>query len=76
MCEAGKPGSLPKHASTTLSRAVKQDCQQYSQLCTSFQEGQSALQAAVAKPQMMQALQAVSGPWHNEQQVLCGHARA
>ena len=50
---------LPKHASTTLSRAVKQECQPYHQLCATFTEGWPAWHAAASKTQMMQTLQTV-----------------
>ena len=57
---AGKARALPRHAPSVLVRAVKQDCQAYLQLCSAFQEGPAAWQAAMAKPLLtQQSLQAV-----------------
>ena len=43
----------------TLARAVKTDCQAYTQLCDAFNIGPQAWSGALAKQQMTSMLQAV-----------------
>ena len=50
---------MPKYVPSILSRALKSDCQIYTQLCGTFKEGPQAWNAALNKQQTTSLLQTV-----------------